>query len=191
VKILVLGGSGGTGQKVVELAKQAGHDVHAPRHAECDATKAADVERAVQGKDAVVVLLSPKTKTDPVRSQCAAALAAAKGVPRIIFVSSGGVGDSIVGAAKTSFVFAKIIIPLALKRQFEDAALAEQTLKPLGATVIRPMQLVDAERKSEAVAINPDEKSPSAKISREQLARFIVKELETKAHLGKMPVVYG
>jgi hypothetical protein len=191
VKILVLGGSGGTGQKVVELAKQAGHEVQAPRHAECDATKASDIERAVAGKDAVVVLLSPKTKTDPVRSQAASALAAAKGVPRVIFVSSCGVGDSIVGATKTSFVYGKIIIPLMLKQQFTDAAVAEHTLKPLGATVLRPMQLVDADRKGDAGAIAADEKSPSAKVSREQLARFIVKELETKAFVGKLPSIYG
>ena len=53
------------------------------------------------------------------------------------------------------------------------------------------MQLVDAERPGEAQAIAPDLKSPSAKVSRAQLARFIVRELEKPEHVGQMPVVYG
>jgi len=194
MKVLVLGGSGGTGRQLQAAAN--GHELVAPRHADCDATRQADLERALDGCDAVAVMLSAKTKSDPVRSACAAALVAAmkkKGVRRVVWVSSSGVGDSFAGAKKTSWVFASVIIPLALKRQFADAAVAEETLRASGldVTVVRPMQLVDAERPGEAQTVEPDAKAPSAKVSRAQLARFIVRELEKPEYTGRMPVLCG
>jgi uncharacterized protein YbjT (DUF2867 family) len=192
MKVLVLGGSGPTGRLVVQMAKKAGHEVAAPSSAECDVKKAEHVARAAQGQDVVISLVSPKQKTDKVRSLAADALVAAK-VKRVIFVSSSGAGDSIVGAAKGSFVFAKIVIPLVLKRQLADAAVAEEKLKASGIdfTVLRPMQLVDAALPGEATAIAPDAKAPSMKVSRAQLAGFIVKELESGANRRQMPVLCG
>lgn len=191
MKALILGGSGATGRLLQGLIPN-----HAPARGQLDPTNQQQLEKALEGCDAVVCLLSAREKTDPVRSRTAAALIPAmkaKGVRRVVWVSSSGVGDSLAGAAKTSFIFTKLIIPLALKRQFADAAIAEEALKQSGLdfTVLRPMQLVDGERQGEAQAIAPDAKSPSAKISRAQLARFIAKELATPAHVGQMPVLYG
>ncbi len=194
MKVLVLGGRGATGQLLVQLAR--GHTLVTPPRAECDATKQADLERALAGCDAVVALLSPKTKSDPVRSAGAVALVAAMkatGVKRLVWVSSSGVGDSLVGAKKTSWFFASVIIPLALKRQLADAGRAEETLQQSGleVTVVRPMQLVDGERAGEAQAVEPDARALSAKVSRAQLARFIVRELEQPRYIGRMPVLCG
>ena len=191
MKTLILGGSGATGKLLKQLLSS-----KAPTRAELDVTDPKQLEQALEGCDAVVSLLSPRQKKDPVRSKAAAALTAAmkaKGIKRVVWVSSSGVGDSYAGAAKTSFIFAKVIIPLALKHQFADAARAEETLRASGLeyTVVRPMQLVDDARPGEAVAIPPDARAPVAKISREQLARFIARELEAKAHVGQMPVLYG
>lgn len=191
MKALILGGSGATGKLLQKLV-----DAKAPGRAELDPTNRQQLEQALEGCDAVVCLLSARVKTDPIRSKTAAALVPAMkamGVKRVIWVSSSGVGDSLVGAAKTSFVFTKLIIPLALKRQFADAAIAEDALRGSGLdyTVLRPMQLVDGEGKGDAKAIAPDAKSPSAKISRAQLARFIAKELESPAFVGQMPVLHG
>ena len=191
MKALILGGSGATGKLLQGLIANS-----SPTRAELDPTNPQQLERSLEGCDAVVCLLSAREKSDPIRSRTAAALIPAmkaKGVRRVIWVSSSGVGDSLVGAAKTSFIFTKLIIPLALKRQFADAALAEEALRNSGLdyTVLRPMQLVDGERKGEAQAIAPDVKAPSAKISRAQLARFIAKELATPSHVGQMPVLHG
>jgi nucleoside-diphosphate-sugar epimerase len=56
MRLLVTGGSGVLGRALVPLAREAGHAVRAPRHAELDLFDADAVRRAVRGADAVLHL---------------------------------------------------------------------------------------------------------------------------------------
>jgi uncharacterized protein YbjT (DUF2867 family) len=208
MNLLVLGATGGTGRHVVDLALAQGHDVAVlvrdpakvtTKHARLqviqgDVTNAADVEAAVRGRDAVVGALGPRNKTDPVCADAAAAVVAAMksaGVRRVVWLSASGVGDSVVGIAKASFVFAKIILPLLLKKPYANHARAEETLRQSGLdwTVLRPLQLVDAPTGRPIVAVAPDAPPTSMKIARRDVAVFILQELAANAHVGRMPML--
>jgi nucleoside-diphosphate-sugar epimerase len=56
MRLLVAGGSGALGRVLVPMASAAGHDVHAPRHAELDLFDPVAVAEAVRGTDAVLHL---------------------------------------------------------------------------------------------------------------------------------------
>jgi nucleoside-diphosphate-sugar epimerase len=56
MRLLVTGGTGALGRAFVPAAAAAGHDVHAPRHAELDLFDPAAVTRAAEGAGAIVHL---------------------------------------------------------------------------------------------------------------------------------------
>jgi len=121
MKLLVLGASGGCGRWVVRLAARRGHGVRAlvrPGSATEDVETVevvrgevldrGTISRAVEGVDAVVSCLgirrvrawnpwsaiaSPSDLTERAMSLLISAMADA-GVPRVIAISAGGVGDS-------------------------------------------------------------------------------------------------
>ncbi len=208
MKILILGATGATGKHLVEQALAKGHEVTAlvrdpskltTRHerlrvVQGQATSDADLDAAVAGQDAVVSTLGPRSKTDPICADAAVAVVRAMkkaGVKRVLWLSAGGVGDSKDAIIAASFIFGRIFMPLLLAKPYANHARAEETLRASGLswTVLRPLQLVDTPTGKPVVTTPPDTKPSGLKIARQDLAAFLLEELETGAQIGKMPLV--
>ncbi len=210
MKVLIIGATGATGAMAVQQALDAGHEVvalaRAPEklavtHARLtvvqgDATRAGDLARALPGVAAVVAILSPRRKDDAVRSQAARALVEEMkraGVARLVWVSASGVGDSLAQAARSSFVFGRVIVPLFMKAQFADAAVAEEAVREsdLDWTVVRPVQLVNAPARNDVGASLDGEKLTRLQIPRADVAAFLVAQVTSDAYARRMPVIHG
>ncbi len=210
MKILILGATGATGRHLLEKALAAGHEVTALvrdpkkltvthpklRVASGQVTNRDDVAEAVRGQDAVLSTLGPRESKDPICATAAPVVAAAmkqEGVKRIIWLSASGVGDSKPTLVAASFVFGHIIMPLFLKTPYANHGRAEEVLRAtdLEWTVLRPVQLVDKPTGKPAVATPPDQKPAGLKIAREDVAAFMLVELEKNAHVHKMPLLHA
>lgn len=209
MKILVLGATGGTGKHLVTQALAAGHTVTAivrdpsklpaqPNLAvvKGSVTSTADLESAIRGQDAVLGTLGPRAKADPICAESAVAVVAAMknaGVKRLIWLSASGVGDSAGPITRASWVFGRIIMPLFLAKPYANHLRAEETLRASGLewTVLRPVQLVDKQTGSPALATPIGSKPEGLKISRADVATFMLAELKTGTQVGKMPIVHA
>ena len=210
MKLLVLGATGATGRHLVTLALAEGHDVTAlvrdpasmtTKHTKLTvvkgrATVAAELEPVVAGHDAVLSVLGPRTKTDAVCAEAAGATVGAMkkhGVKRVVWLSAGGVGDSAPPIIAASFVFGRIIMPLFLKKPYANHFRAEETLRAsdLEWTVLRPLQLVDAPTGNPTTATLPSAKleSKTLKIARQDVAAYMLAELEARTFVRQMPLV--
>lgn len=205
MKIVLFGATGLTGQQVLTLALQAGHDVTATarnpsdlalkherlRVVKADGQDAASVAAAVAGHDAVVSALGSRTRAkNTVRSDSARNLIAAMkpaGVKRLIWLSAAGVGDSADQARRSSFVFGRIIMPLMLKAVYADAAIADEALLASGldVTVVRPVGL-NNKPATGRVVVTP---IPSSYIPRADVAKFMLDQLGSSEFVGKAPII--
>lgn len=167
--VLVVGGTGRTGQRIVRATVGAGHTVVALGRSagaqpwpEGVTPCAADVlddgvlSDALSGVDAVVTALSiPRTSRSPfaplagpadLHSRTTALLLeamATRGVQRLVKVSAQGVGDS---APRAGWGFRALVAASNLRPAFEDHAIADGMVQasPLSWTIVRPPMLVDA-----------------------------------------------
>ena len=206
MKVLVLGAGGKTGGAVVQEAVSAGHQVTAfVRHAaayhapagvtvkEGDATDADSVAAAVAGQDAVIDTIGGKT---PYRSSVTlehdvakAVIAAMQrhGVRRLLVTSSLGEGDSIANAA----VFLRILMKTFLRGSTADKAAMERDVKASGLdwTIARPAILNDGPAGGDVRVFDPATGEKAHKISRADLAAWLVAQLDSSAHLHRAVAV--
>ncbi|TYP83766.1 NAD(P)-dependent oxidoreductase [Blastococcus xanthinilyticus] len=172
MRVLVVGATGGSGRAAVDALVGAGHEVTAfarrasaafgeragVRPVDGDATVPADVERAVQGQDAVVVTLgisentlkvrllgSSGTPMD-VRSRGTAVVVAAMrahGVRRLVVQSSFGVGPTRELLPLSS----RVVFALMIRQQIQDTERQERVVRASGLdwTIVQPVYLTDAE----------------------------------------------
>ena len=108
-------------------------------------------------------------------------------------MSASGVGSSKAQVLKSSFVFGRIIMPLFLKHQYADAAVAEATIEAsdLAWTVVRPVELVDKPATNNVGASVDGEKLTRLSIPRSDVAAFVLAQLSSPAFVQKMPVIYA
>lgn len=211
MNILILGATGATGVQLVQQALAKGHEVTAMVRepgkvaarpqltvVKGNVTSTAEVAAALRGHEAVLSTLGPRAKTDPICALAAEAVVTAmkqEGVKRLIWLSASGVGDSRAPIDKASFVFGRIIIPLLLARPYANHLRAEEIVRAseLEWTVLRPLQLVDAPTGKPAVAVatTPTAMLGGLKIARQDLATFMLGELEARAWLQQMPMVHA
>jgi len=163
MKLVVFGGTGGTGVLIVKEALAAGHDVTvvartpakvAEKHprlvvARGDVTDAESILPALEGKDAVVSALGARSSRPPVtvhRVGIANILTAMKraGVRRLVAISSAGhyEGHDPNGGR----FFEWIIRPLFLRHLYEDMAAMDALIEASDVdwTILRPPRLLDA-----------------------------------------------
>lgn len=197
MKIVVFGGTGGTGVFVVKEALAAGHDVTVvartpgkvteahPRLevVRGDVTDAASVRAAIEGKDAVVSALGAPSSRPPVtvhRVGIASILAGMKdtGVRRLVAISSGGHYEGHDPNASRFFEW--IIRPLFLRHVYEDLATMDALIasSDVDWTILRPPRLLDEPgtgrvREVPDVWVMPGGQS----IPRADLAKVVVKKL--------------
>ncbi|GAB4039651.1 NAD(P)-dependent oxidoreductase [Spirosoma jeollabukense] len=196
MKLIVFGATGGTGKQVVEQALQGGHQVTAvvrsptafPLHHphltifQGDVLQPAGFESAFQGAEALVSCLGthkwkPTTGYSQGITNIIQAMNAA-GVTRLVCLSSVGIEVPPRSSSLIKLVTNYILQPL-LRHLYADMLQMEAVLRKsaLKWTVIRPPQLTDKNFTGHyRTTINEPIKSPS-KISRADLAQYIITHL--------------
>jgi putative NADH-flavin reductase len=206
VKLLILGATGGTGQHLVTQALDGGHEVTAfarsaarmsVQHPRLHVVTGSVTENgaaladAVRGQDAVISAIgrgmSLKSENLIQRSvpPILSAMSAAR-VRRLIFTSAIGVGHS-VGEAPLP-LFSRIMMRFLLSDLYADKAAGEALIRrsDLDWTLVQPSQLTNGPltqkyRAGERLALRG-----MPKISRADVAHFILSHLDDGAYVRKV-----
>ncbi len=211
MNVLVVGATGGSGRAAVKSLLAVGHkvtafarraDVLAPMGAglRCvngDVLEPADIERAVDGQDAVIVTLGISESALRVR------LAGSAGTP--MNVRSAGTRNTIaamhklgvrklvvqtsygVGETRNRLTLAyRLVFALLLKPQIADTELQEQVVRGSGLdwVIVQPVNLTDLERVDPCFA-SPEGNTLGMKISRAQVGRFLAEQAPAPHYLGR------
>jgi putative NADH-flavin reductase len=211
VTVLIVGASRGIGLETVKRALETGHKVRAlARSADRilidnpdlekvagDVLDSSIAKRALNGADAVIetigVAPSPAAILKPVRLFSRATsilvdLMVEAKIKRLICVTGIGAGDS---RDKGGFVYSVVLLPLLLKRVYDDKDVQEQIIRKstLDWVIVRPGLLTRGPRTGSYRALtNPDDWR-MGKISRADVADFLVKQIDEDTYLGKTPLL--
>jgi putative NADH-flavin reductase len=202
VKIAVFGSTGGTGREIVGQALERGHDVTAFARRPMKLSLLMDyitvirgdvfdpdrVERAIEGQDAVLSALGTDLlhRDEPVASEGTRNIIDAMqkhGVRRLIVESAFGVGESREQMAATL----RRVMRLALGPILPDKEKQEELVRQSGLewVIARPVTLSRGEGTG-VYRFGPDlEPKMTARISRGDVAHFMLNQLEHDRNLGK------
>lgn len=204
MRLAIFGASSATGKLLVEKALAAGHDVTAfvrdtfrlgiqneRLSVICgDASNPADVESAVRGSDAVLSTLGPKGKPAVMAAQSTKHIVDAMekhSARRIVVVSVAGIP---VPQDKRSRNLIGSLIKLMLKDVFVDREnqLAVLESSSVEWVAVRVPRLTDGPATGFVKAFfgNP---SPSLKVTRSDLADFMLEQLTRDQWLRQAPIV--
>ncbi len=198
MRITVFGATGSVGHHVVEQALAAGHAVAAytrdatrvtTQHerlevVEGDVLDPQGVRAAVQGRDAVVVALGDG-RAGNVRTEGTRTVVEAMrhtGVRRLVCQSTLGVGES---RGNLTFVWKYVMFGLLLRGAYADHVRQEELVRESGLdwTIARPGAFTDGPRtEGYRRGFATDDRS-EIKISRANVADFLVAQLADDAHL--------
>jgi putative NADH-flavin reductase len=204
MKLTIFGATSATGKHLVEQALQAGHEVMAfvrdPSKLPLtngrlnviagDALNPAQVEGAVKGRDAILSTLGPKGKPMVMVAESTKNIVSAMekhGVKRLVVISVAGVA---VSQDKRGFNLVSSLIKLFLKDVFVDR---ENQLEVLESSkvdwvAVRIPRLTDEQAKGSVKALfgNP---SPRMKVTRADVADFMLKQLTSEQWVRKAPIL--
>ena len=203
MKLLVFGSTGSIGRQLVTQALEQGHAVTAFARdaakidiehnnlqiALGDVMDAASVEKAVQGHEAVLCSLGAGRK-GTVRSEGTRNIISAMekaGVRRFICQSTLGVGDS---RGNLNFFWKYIMFGLLLRPAYADHVRQENYVRQscLDWTIVRPGAFTDGERTGRYRHGFPGtDNTTKLKISRADVADFMLKQLVDDTYLHKTP----
>ncbi|MEP6925753.1 MAG: SDR family oxidoreductase [Pyrinomonadaceae bacterium] len=206
MKIAIFGATGGTGRELVRQALEQNHEVtvfaRTPskindlqhenlKIVQGDVLNFDGVEKAVVGQEAVLSALgSPTLKAgDTTLSDGTKNIIKAMekhGIQRFICETSLGIGDSY---GQPGFFFTKIVVPFLLKHAFADKEIQERDIKTskLDWIIVRPGRLTNSEKTGKYR--HGLDKSISGKISRADVADFMLKQLTDEQYLRKTPAI--
>jgi len=208
MKILIIGATGGTGTAIVGQALSQGHAVTVLvrnpakmtiMHEQLVVVKGNvldydSVDQAVQGHDAIVSALGHKQfflknriLSDGTKN-IIRAMEKHK-LKRLIFESSLGVGDS---RGKLGLYYTLFVIPFIIFYYYEDKELAERYImeSSLDWTIVRPGQLTNGKKRGVyREGLNVGNWFSSVRISRADVANFMLKQLTDNSYLKKTPGV--
>jgi len=206
MKLIIFGASGRTGHELMQQALAQHHLVTAfvrnpaafdVKHenlgvVQGEITAYDEIERAIEGHDAVVSTLGPRTLLRRVPALvsgiCNIVRAMEKlDVRRLVYTSALGVGDS---ASDQNAVFRYLIRPVLLGRDYADHEANEKTIREsdLEWVIVRPARLVNRPRTGQyQVDLRLSATFPYGRIGRGDVADFILKQLENPTFLRKAP----
>ena len=203
MKVIVFGAGGKTGSLVVDRALTAGHTVTVFVHdasqqphsgvsvVSGDAQDKDAVRSAISGQNAVIDAIGGKTpyKTTDLESGAAQNIIAAmqsEGVRRLIVISMLGVGDS---AEQTPFWYEHLLKPTFLHGATKDKTAMESEVSSSGLefVIARPPILTDDAATGSVKVVREGEKGH--KITRADLAQFLVDQLSNDQYLGQAVVI--
>lgn len=202
MNILIFGASGKTGKKLVIQGLRNGHNVTAfvrnpdklqlwddnLRIIQGNALNSADVSSAIKGHDVIVsalgdktsrALFEPSTTVSDAIKNIIPAMASHK-VKRLMFIASFGVNKKI-------FPPEKIVIKTILRNLFADIPKQEELIKASGLDwiIIHPARLVDSPKTEQYQSGENLPIGLFSKISRADVADFIIKNVQNDALIGK------
>lgn len=207
MKLLIFGATGSIGRQLVQQALEQGHIVTAfvrdrakldVQHqnlevVQGDVLNFEEVERAVQGQDAVLCTLgSGQKRTGTVRSEGTRQIIGAMeklGVRRFICQTTLGVGES---QGNLNFFWKYIMFGVLLRPVFADHVKQENYVKQshLDWTIVRPSAFIDGSRTGQYRHGFPGtDKTTKLKISRADVADFMLQQLTNDAYLHQTPGV--
>jgi len=212
MKILSLGANGAVGQLALDDLLKANHEVTTlVRNASAmqrkhprltvvqgEPTNAADLEKVLAGQDVVLSTLGARTnKRTTLRADVARNLAAGMkkhGVRKLVWLDAAGVGSSKEFVQRSSFFFGRIIIPLLLDNMYEDAAVADALIEKSGRdwVIVRPMSFTN-NAKTGNISVVTDMSLTvrlRLRITRADVAAFLVEQVVKDDYVGLMPVIY-
>lgn len=205
MKLVIFGSTGTVGRQVVEQALNQGHwvtafarnpnrlDIRHPHlnRVQGDVMDFQIVKQAIHGQEAVVCVLgSGKKLTGTVRSEGTRQIIRAMeatGVRRLICQSTLGAGDSW---GSLNFYWKYIMFGLILRNVFADHEKQEDYVRQshLDWTIVRPGAFLDGELTGNyRHGFSGTDKSSQLKISRADIADFILKQLVDNTYLHKTP----
>ena len=203
MNVIVFGAAGKTGSLVVERALAAGHNVsvfvHDATHQQPanvrvltgDAQDSAAVRKAISGQDAVIDTIGGKApyKTTDLESAAARNIIEAmqtESVRRLVVISMMGIGDS---AEQAPFWYEHLMKPTFLRGATKDKTAMESEVNTSGLdfVIARPPVLTDDPATGSIKLV--DKESKGHKITRADLAQFLVDQLSNDQNLGQAVVV--
>jgi putative NADH-flavin reductase len=202
VKVLIIGA---TGQILMREALAQGHEVtalarnpsalapedHRLRVLHGNALDASSVGTAVAGQDAVLSALGTRSaRPTTLFSESTHNVISAMnkhGVRRLVCISGIGAGDS---KGHVGFLYDRIMLPFVVKNIYEDKTRQEEAIKQsdLDWVIVRPARLTDEPAKGE-YSVFLDGSYTATKISRADVADFMLAQLTDDTYVHKMPVI--
>jgi putative NADH-flavin reductase len=208
MNLLIIGATGGTGRELVQQALAQGHSVTAfvrnpsrmkiaHEHLEIkqgDVLDFESVERAVQGKDAVLSALGHKQwfiKTSILSEGTKNIIAAMEkhGVKRFVCETTLGIGDT---RGKLGLYYTLFVIPVIVYFYFRDKERQERYIKEsaLDWIIVRPGQLTSGKKRNVyRHGLDIGNRILTVSISRADVADFMLKQLTDNLYLHKTPAV--
>jgi putative NADH-flavin reductase len=207
MKLLIIGATRGIGRRLVELALDEGHAVTAlvrnPEHLTArqdrlrvikgDIRDKAAVNRAVKDQEAVCICIgiNPTRKPVSVFSEGAKTVIEAmthSAVDQLICITGIGAGDS---KNHGGFFYDRIFNPLLLKTIYEDKERQEALVRNsnLEWVIVRPGFLTNGPLTGTYRVLIDLAGVTAGKISRADVAHFILTEIKEKAYLSKTPLL--
>lgn len=207
MKLLIIGATRGIGLNLLKQALEKGYEVTAlvrdPNRLNLHHEKLTviegnivdkeAVERAVEGQDAVCVIIGIKPTRKPVSvfsigTKNVVEAMTSSMAKKLICVTGIGAGDS---KNHGGFFYDKIINPLLLKTIYKDKDLQEEIVQKsdLDWVIVRPGFLTNGPLTGKYRALTNLEDITTGKISRADVAHFILHELEEKKYLRRIPLL--
>lgn len=205
-RIIIFGSTGTIGQHLTKQALQTKNQVTAfcrnqskleiSQHpnltvVEGDVFNTAQVEDALKNQDIVIIALgSGKSRTSIVRSEGTKNIIAGmkkQNIKRLICQTTLGTGSS---NGNLNFFWKRIMFGWLLKPVFLDHELQEEYVKNSGLnwTIVRPAAFTDEERTGNYKhGFSPSDRNLKLKISRADVADFILKQTSSEKYLFKTP----
>lgn len=203
MKVIIFGSTGSIGRELVKQTLERGYEVTAfartpaklnIQHANLrivqgDVMDPESVAQAVRGQDAVLCTLGAGMK-GTIRSQGTRNIVLAMqkaNIRRFICQSTLGVGDSW---GNLTAYWKYIMFGLLLRKAFADHVTQEEYVKQSGLdwTIVRPAAFTDGDRTGEyRHGFTGGDKSTTLKISRADVAGFMLKQLVDDTYLHAMP----
>lgn len=206
MKLLILGPTGPTGRHIVKLAVEGGDTVTVlARRPEAlddlagqinvvagDATSPNDIAKAMTGQDVVVSALGRSTsvRADDLFTRAAAAVISAaeeKGVIRLVWLSSFGVGDTYRSASPLQ----KAMYRTFLRNIYANKEIAEEAIRSsvLAWTLVYPTRLTKAPGKGRYLVGERLPMKGNPTISRADVAAFLYKAAHSPEWIHRDAVI--
>jgi putative NADH-flavin reductase len=207
MKLLIIGASRGIGRQLLEQALQAGHLVtamarhpeHLPRQSAGLQTVAGDilnlslVQQVVAGQEAVCLTIGVGVTIKPVTvfsqgTKNVLAAMAEHGVRRLVCVTGIGAGDS---AGHGGLLYDRLFKPLLLKTIYEDKDRQEALIRASDTdwTIVRPGFLTNGPLTENYRVLTDLWGITADKISRADVAHFMLEELSAPRYVGQTPLL--
>lgn len=205
MKVLIFGATGGTGQQLVAQALTKGHEVtafvrtpaklkttdHRLHIVQGDVLHDAAVKNAMTAQEAVLCALgAPASDRTTMRADGTKHIIQAMtacGVRRLVCQTSLGFGDS---QALLPFHFKYFVVPFILRHAFADHALQEQAIKESGLdwVIVRPGNMTNGPLTGHyRHGFAGDDRSIKLKVSRADVAEFMLQQLVNNHYLRQTP----